>query len=49
MNGFWWGQGSNDRDIRWMDWDKLCVPKFGGRLAVKNLRNFNIAMLAKQG
>lgn len=48
MNGFWWGQGANSRGIRWMAWDKLCVPKDGGGLGVKCLKSFNKAMLAKQ-
>lgn len=49
MNGFWWGHGSNNRGIRWMAWDKLCAPKCGGGLGVRSLRNFNVALLAKQG
>lgn len=49
MNGFWWGQGQSGRGIRWMAWEKLCVSKYGGGLGVKNLRSFNLAMLAKQG
>lgn len=31
LNGFWWG-GSGDRNkgIRWLAWDRLCVPKGQG-------------------
>lgn len=32
-----------------MAWDKLCTPKNGGGLGMKRLRDFNVAMLAKQG
>lgn len=49
MNMFWWWNRTADRGIKWLAWDKLCVSKEGGGLGCKNLRNFNVAMLAKQG
>lgn len=48
MNGFWWGKGTNGREIRWMVWDKLSVSKFDRGLGVKSLRKFNTVMLANQ-
>ncbi|KAL8106740.1 hypothetical protein AgCh_023486 [Apium graveolens] len=49
MDGFLWGKGVAGKGIRWMGWDKMCVPKHHGGLGVKYLRKFNLAMLAKQG
>lgn len=49
MNGYWWGHGPDGKGIRWMAWEKLCVPKGGGGLGVRSLMKFNIAMLPKQG
>ncbi|XP_074377394.1 putative mitochondrial protein AtMg00310 [Apium graveolens] len=49
MNGFWWGRGVNGKGISWMAWDKMCAPKSHGGMGMKNLKNFNMAMLAKQG
>lgn len=48
MNGFWWGGGVNEKGIRWLWWDKISVVKSNGGLGLKQLRTFNIAMLAKQ-
>lgn len=32
----------------WLSWDKLCEVKEAGGLGFKNLKDFNIALLAKQ-
>ncbi|XP_074351308.1 putative mitochondrial protein AtMg00310 [Apium graveolens] len=32
-----------------MAWDRLCKPKSHGGLGVRSIKNFNLAMLAKQG
>jgi hypothetical protein len=27
LNSFWWGDGSNNKGIRWLVWDRLARPK----------------------
>lgn len=48
FNAFWWGKNSSSGGIRWLSWDKLCEVKEDVGLGFKNLREFNVAMLAKQ-
>lgn len=48
MNAFWWGSASSGRGIKWLSWERLCTVKEDGGLGFKRLREFNIAMLAKQ-
>ncbi|XP_074342678.1 uncharacterized protein LOC141680315 [Apium graveolens] len=48
MNAYWWGNGRNRREIKWMSWDHVCEAKKEGGMGFKKLRDFNIAMLAKQ-
>ena len=45
---FWWGQVGNERKKHWKSWDKLSSSKDGG-MDFRDLRAFNLAMLAKQG
>lgn len=50
MNRFWWNKGSGEqRSIHWLSWSRLATPKCNGGLGLKRLREFNIALLAKQG
>ena len=46
---FWWGQVGNERKIHWRSWDKLTIAKKKGDMGFRDLRAFNLAMLAKQG
>ena len=49
IRNFWWDQKSEERKIPWVSWEKICEPKAGGGLGFKNLKCFNLALLAKQG
>ncbi|XP_050211703.1 uncharacterized protein LOC126661865 [Mercurialis annua] len=49
LNSFWWGRDqTKKKGISWACWDKLCMPKKYGGLGFKKIREFNIAMLARQ-
>ena len=49
IRNFLWGQKKEERNIAWLSWQKMCEPKCDGGLGFKNLKWFNMALLAKQG
>lgn len=48
IRSFWWSS-RNGKKMAWLLWRKLCQPKSKGGMAFRDLRCFNLALLAKQG
>lgn len=49
LNSFWWGlNNTTSKGIKWLDWDKLSIPKKFGGMGFQNLYAFNLVMLGKQ-
>ena len=49
ISRFWWGQKKDERKLPFIAWDKLCRPKADEGMGFKDLKAFNLSLLAKQG
>ena len=49
ISNFWWGQCDKERKLAWVAWEKMCKSKADGGMGFKDLKPFNLALLAKQG
>ena len=49
VHKFWWGQMNERNKMAWLSWEKMCLPEEEGGLGFRNLKAFNLALLAKQG
>jgi len=44
---FLWGGGPDQNKMAWIRWDIVCLPKENRGLGIKNISNFNSALLGK--
>lgn len=49
VSGLGWGQRNKEKNMAWIAWEKLCTPKAEGGMGFKDLKAFNLALLAKHG
>ncbi|XP_062104307.1 uncharacterized mitochondrial protein AtMg00310-like [Humulus lupulus] len=50
MSKYWWKLSSTQSSgISWMGWHRMCKHKSRSGMGFRNLRDFNIALLGKQG
>nr|KAJ0187106.1 hypothetical protein LSAT_V11C900454800 [Lactuca sativa] len=48
MRNFLWNSGQNGKGVAKVSWNEICKPKVYGGLGLKNLRDWNIALLSSR-
>ncbi|XP_023746183.1 uncharacterized protein LOC111894340 [Lactuca sativa] len=48
MRNFLWNSGQNCKGVAKVSWNKICKPKIYGGLGLKNLKDWNIALLSSR-
>lgn len=46
LSNFWWSNNSGNWGMKWVSWQKMCKPKNQGGLDFRDLKSFNLALLA---
>ena len=49
INNYWWKHNQRQHGVHWMNWQKMCTSKTLGGLGFRNMAQFNIVMICKQG
>lgn len=48
MRNFWWSASKERHKILWIAWNKITQPKSEGKLGIRDLIDFNLAVISKQ-